>query len=142
MKENQRKTVNARIEKDKKKFLEILEKTPVVSVACERSGVSKATFYRWKEDKEFLKKVDDAMSEGKSLISDIAITQLISSIKEKNLGAIKFWLEKNHPDYSYTLEITAKIEHEGLVLTSEQEAIVRRGLELVTAEYKSKQHGI
>ena len=136
MKENQRKTVNARIEKDKLKFLETLQKTPVLTLAYERTGISKATFYRWREDKEFSRKVDEAMSEGKNLISDIAISQLIKSIKENNLGAIKFWLEKNSPEYSNTLEITARIEHEGLVLTPEQEAIVRRGLELVTAENK------
>ena len=136
MKENQRKTVNARIEKDKLKFLETLQKTPVLTLAYERTGISKATFYRWREDKEFSRKVDEAMSQGKNLISDIAISQLIKSIKENNLGAIKFWLEKNSPEYSNTLEITARIEHEGLVLTPEQEAIVRRGLELVTAENK------
>ncbi len=132
MKEKQRKTVNVRIKKDKQKFLEMLEKTPVVQIACERSGVSKATFYRWREaDKEFAAKVDAALTEGNSLISDIAIAQLISAIKEKNLGAIKFWLTNHHADYANELHITAEVEQE-LVLSPEQEALVRRALELVS----------
>jgi len=132
MKEKQRKTVDVRIAKEKKKFLEILEKTPVVQLACERSGVSKATFYRWKEaDKEFTQKVEVALSEGNSLVSDIAIAQLISAIKDKNLGAIKFWLTNHHKDYTNELHITAEVEQE-LVLSPEQEALVRRALELVS----------
>lgn len=142
MKTNQRKTVDARIKKEKQKFLEILEKNPVVQIACERSGVSKATFYRWREaDKEFREKVEKALTEGNSLISDIAISQLISAIKDKNLGAIKFWLENHHDDYTNKLHITAEIEQE-LMLTPEQEAIVRRALELVSLPKQTNDHGI
>jgi hypothetical protein len=128
-------------EQNKKLFLEQLEKTPVLQIACEKIGISRMTFHRWKEDETFARQVKEAMSEGKGLINDLAISQLISSIKEKNLGAIKFWLEKNNPEYSNKLDITATIEHEGLVLTPEQEAIVRRGLELVTKEHIIKSYG-
>jgi len=131
MKAQQRKTTDARIKKDKEKFLEILEKNPVIQIAVERSGISKATFYRWKEDKEFAQKVEDAMTEGNSLITDIAIAQLISSIKDKNLGAIKFWLEKHDVNYANKMHITAEIEKE-LILSPEQEAFMRRALELVS----------
>ena len=143
MKAKQRKTVDTRIQKDKQKFLEVLEKNPVVQLACERSGVSKATFYRWKEaDKEFSQKVEAALTEGNSLISDIAIAQLISAIKEKNLGAIKFWLQNHHPDYTEKLHITAEIEQE-VSLSPEQEALVRRALELVALPEQSEpNHGI
>jgi hypothetical protein len=138
MKEQQRKTVDNRIKKDKEKFLEILEKNPVIQIACERSEVSKATFYRWREaDKEFAQKVSSALTEGNSLVSDIAIAQLISAIKDKNLGAIKFWLQNHHSDYANKLHITAEIEQE-LVLSDEQEALIRRALELVSPPH----HGI
>ncbi len=133
MKENQRKTVDARIAKDKQKFLEILEKNPVIHIALERSGVTKPTFYRWKiEDKEFAAKVEIALHEGNSLITDIAIAQLITAIKEKNLGAIKFWLENHDDQYRNEVHITAKIEQE-ITLSPEQEALLRRGIELVSA---------
>ena len=126
MKEKQRKTLDERIRRDKEKFFEILEKTPVIHVAIERSGVSKATFYRWRDlDKDFAQKIEAAMSEGKGLISDIAIAQLISSIKAGGIGATKFWLEKHHPDYSNKLHLTAEVEHE-MSLSPEQEALVRR----------------
>jgi len=132
MREKQRKTVEERINKDKQKFLEILEKTPVIQAACERTGISRATLYRWKEsDKEFAGKVESALSEGNSLINDIAIAQLISAIKEKNFGAIKFWLQNHHPDYANKLHIDAKVEQE-IALTPDQEETVRRALELVS----------
>jgi hypothetical protein len=141
MKEKQRKTVNARIKKDKEKFLEILEKNPVIHVAVERLGISKATFYRWKEDKEFAEKVNAAMNEGNSLITDIAIAQLISVIKEKNVGAIKFWLEKHHPDYANKMHITAEVKKE-TILSPELEIMMRRAYELLGLDKLNNNHGI
>ncbi len=143
MKENQRKTVDARIAKGKQKFLEILEKNPVIHVAIERSGISKATFYRWRDtDTEFAEKVEAAMREGKGLVSDIAIAQLVTAIKEKNLGAIKFWLINHHPDYANKLHVTAEVE-EKFVWTPEDEERVRKSLETVALKAKQKFfHGI
>ena len=142
MKAQQRKTVDTRIKKDKEKFLEVLEKNPVIQIAVERSGISKATFYRWKElDKEFAKKVEVALREGNSLITDIAIAQLISAIKEKNLGAIKFWLEKHSDEYRNEVHIKAEVEQE-FVFSPEQEVLVRRALELVSLPHPSTHHGI
>ncbi len=131
------------MKRDKEKFLEILEKNPVIHIAIEHSGVSKPTFYRWRsDDKEFAEKVETAMSEGKGLVSDIAISQLISAIKEKNLGAIKFWLMNHHPDYANKLHVTAEVEQETM-LSPEQEALLRRGIELVAAlENQTKDHGV
>ncbi len=140
MKAQQRKTVDSRIKKDKEKFLGILEKNPVIQIAIEHSGISKATFYRWKEDKEFATKVETALTEGNSLISDIAIAQLISAIKDKNLGAIKFWLEKHHADYANKLQVTAQVEQE-FVLSLEQEVLVRNALQLVSLPIQQN-HGI
>lgn len=132
MKEKQQKTVNARIKKDKEKFLEILEKNPVIQIACERSGISKATFYRWREaDQDFAKKVESSVSEGNSLITDIAIAQLISAIKDKNLGAIKFWLINHDSDFANKLHVTGEIELEEPILSPELEGLRRRALELV-----------
>ena len=140
MKAKQQQTVNASIQKDRQKFLEILEKNPVIQIAIDHSGISKATFYRWKEDKEFAAKVEAALTEGNSLISDIAIAQLISAIKDKNLGAIKFWLQNHHPDYAETLHITAQIEQE-VSFSPEQEALLRRALELISAQ-NNQNYGI
>ena len=41
--------------KDKELILEQLRKTPIVQVACEKTGIARATYYRWrKKDKRFL----------------------------------------------------------------------------------------
>ncbi len=142
MEDKRKKTVEARIAKDKEKFLEILEKNPVIHVAIERSGVSKPTFYRWRDtDKKFATKVEAALHEGNSLITDIAIAQLITAIKEKNLGAIKFWLENHDDQYRNEVHITAEIEQE-VMLSPEQEALLRRALELVSLPNNQNNHGI
>lgn len=128
MKTKQRQTVDARIKKEKEKFIEIFKKNPVIQVVCERSGVSKATFYRWKsEDKEFSNKADEALSEGKELVSDIAISQLISAIKDKNMHAIRYWLSNHHPDYKTKVEIAGSIQIEQ-ELSPEQKALVEKAL--------------
>ncbi len=107
----QQASIDRRMEKQKKDILEALQKTPVVHVACERSGVSKATFYRWREkDPAFEKGSNEALKAGKELINDMAISQLISAIKDKNLGAIKFWLSNHHPDFKTKVEIGGRIE--------------------------------
>jgi hypothetical protein len=142
MRESHRKTLDARMAKDKQKFLEILEKNPVIHVALERSGVSKPTFYRWRDtDKEFAGKVEAAMREGKGLISDIAIAQLITAIKEKNLGAIKFWLQSHHPDYTNKLHITAEVEQE-IILSPDKEELLRRAHELLSGSSNQITHGV
>ncbi len=41
---------------EKRILVEQLEKTPVVQIACEKTGVGRSTYYRWlKEDPEFSK---------------------------------------------------------------------------------------
>lgn len=133
MNEKQKQTIDIRIEKNKKKILEILERTPVIQVACERAGIGRSTLYRWKnEDEEFAKKVDKAMGEGTELVNDMAVSQLISAIKDKNMGAIRFWLQNNDARYTNKLEVSANVRREEIELTPEQEVIVRRALELAT----------
>ena len=40
-------------------FLEELKKIPIILVACEKSGISRNSIYRWKkEDKDFSKSMD------------------------------------------------------------------------------------
>lgn len=84
----------------KEGFLEQLKKTPFIKVACERSGVSRTSIYRWQEeDEEFEKAVEMAMIEGKLNTNDATEMQLLALIYSKNPGSIKYWLEHHHPDY-------------------------------------------
>jgi ABC-type Fe3+ transport system substrate-binding protein len=119
--------------KTKKLLIEQLKKTPIIQVACEKTGIGRATYYRWKkEDEEFSAKADEALSEGSSLVSDIAESQLMSAIKDKNLTAIIFWLKHHHPAYATKVEVNARLRADNEVLTPEQEVLVTRALKLAS----------
>jgi ACT domain-containing protein len=118
----------------KKQILEQLKKTPIVQITCEKLGVSRATFYRWKKkDKKFSSKVDQALYDGSQLINDMAESQLISAIKNNNLSAIIFWLKNHHKIYSAKLEVTST--NNDIPLTDEQKEIIKRSLSMAFENY-------
>lgn len=120
--------VTKRQDKEKAALIEQLRRTPIVQVACEKTGIGRASYYRWrKDDPDFAKACDEAMDEGVGLVSDLAESKLINAIKEQNHGAISFWLRHRHPAYAQKLQIQAKVETEAS-LTPEQEELVRRAL--------------
>lgn len=122
-------TVELRQERDKANLLENLKKTPIVQAVCEKLNIGRATYYRWrKEDKEFAKAADLALNDGSLIVNDLAESNLIAAIKERNMAAIIYWLRHHHPGYANKLLITHTIEDEAL--TPEQEALVREGLRL------------
>ena len=128
-----------RSEKDKKEFLENLKKIPIIQAACERSNVSRASVYRWKnEDKDFAQALEKALSEGEALINDLSEGQLIALIKDRNFSAIRFWLNHRHSKFREQMEIKARIERQE-ELNPEQEKVVREALELASfsSEIKS-----
>lgn len=120
----------------KKLFLENLKKVPIIQVACEKSGIGRATIYRWKnEDKAFKENLEKALSEGEALVNDMSESQLISLIKEKNFSAIRFWLNHRHDKFRERVEVTAKFEQQE-ALTPEQEETVRKALSLASLDKK------
>lgn len=117
-------------------FFEELAKVPIVQVACEKTGVSRNSVYRWrKEDSSFAKKMDKALTEGVALVNDMSESQLLTMIKEKNWHAISFWLKHRNDNYKNKIEITTKEDNEAL--TPSQAKVVRRALKLA-AITKSK----
>lgn len=122
-------TINKRITKNKDQLLDQLKKLPIIQIACEKVGVGRATYYRWrKEDKEFTIQANEALFSGRSLINDMAESQLLSQIKEQNLTAIIFWLKHNHPIYGNRLEVTTASRSEEL--SPDQEKIIKKALEM------------
>jgi len=118
----------------KEELIEQLKKTPIVQIACEKVGVGRATFYRWrKDDNEFAQVVEQALTDGAYLVSDMAESKLISAIKKENLAAIIFWLKSHHAKYRTKLDINANIRNLDESLTAEQEALVREALRLAGA---------
>lgn len=92
-------------ERDKAKlqkelFLKHLEEMPVISVVCKKTNIPKANIYRWKkEDPDFKARMDEAQIKGDDNICDLAEYQLFTKIKEGNLSAAKYYLDKRHPAY-------------------------------------------
>lgn len=82
------------------KLVEEVEKTPVIQIACDKFGISRNTFYRWmKEDKKFLIRINEAISLGTGLVSDVAISNVLEGIKRKDAMYTKYWLSHKHPDF-------------------------------------------
>jgi len=116
---------------EKKLFVEQLRKNPIVQIACENIGVSRASFYRWKKkDPKFAKKVEEAIFEGRQIINDLAESRLVSSIQNGNLRGITYWLTNNHTQYSNKLEVSGKLTT-NKELSAEQEEDIKRALSLI-----------
>lgn len=129
--ENNPTTIQKRIDKNQELLIEQLKKTPIVQVACEKVGVGRATYYRWRKENEvFGEQADEAIAEGASLVNDMAESQLMAAIRDKNLTAIIFWLKHHHPHYATKVEVTARLKADNEALTPEQEALVTKALKL------------
>lgn len=123
-----------RISDNKKLLLEQLKKIPIVQIACEKTDIGRATYYRWRnEDAEFAKAADEAISDGVSIINDMAESQLLTNIKNGNMTAILYWLKHRHKAYSTRVEIEGTINnlHE---LTAEQKMLLDKAVDLVFGE--------
>jgi len=115
--------------KEKGALIDQLKKLPIIQIACEKTGVGRTTYYRWKkEDPDFAFDSEDAIQTGRNLINDMAESQLLSEIKEKNMTAIIFWLKHNHPIYGNRLEVTTG--NKNGELSAEQEKIIKKALEM------------
>lgn len=124
-------SIEERQAKEKTLLLEHLKKMPIVHIACDKASVGRATYYRWrKEDAEFRKLADAAISEGEAIITDMSESQLISLIKDKKFPALQLWLRTHHPKYTNKVEI---IDHSiaSDKLSPEQEGFVRDALKLI-----------
>jgi len=120
-------------------MLEQLQKTPVVQVCCEKLGISRSTFYRWREESpEFAKQADKALSEGVALVNDLAESMLLSAIRDHNISALFYWLNHRHSAYSNKLEVTAKINDESL--TTAQQELIKQALEHAALIMKGENH--
>ena len=117
-------------ERAKQLFLDQLRKTPIIEAACQKGDISRMTLSRWKrEDKAFAQKVEEAILEGRFLVNDVAESQLISAVKDRNMPAIMYWLKHHHADYRNRLELEGTVNtiHE---LSAEQKELIKKALAL------------
>lgn len=81
-------------------LLEQLRKVPNVSVACERVGIARNTYYTWlKEDAEFKGAVEEALNLGVESINDLAESKLLAHINNGSMRAIEYWLDNHKKVY-------------------------------------------
>lgn len=123
--------MSSRADQQRDLMITQLKKTPVVQIACEKTGVSRTSFYRWRrEDPQYAKATDEAILEGVELINDMAESQLLAAIRDGNMSAIAMWLKHNHSRFKARVEIDAHHHHINHQLSPEQEAIVKEALRL------------
>ena len=134
------KTIAKRQQKDKLMILENLKRIPIIEVACSKSGVSRASFYRWKtQDSQFAKSVEDAQAEGNALVGDMAISKIIKGINDDNLVASMYWLNHMDPRFSNKVEITTGAKPQE-ALTPDQEEAVNKALALTGLSEKEQEN--
>jgi len=120
----------------KQQFFDELKKVPIIQVACERTGISRQTIYRWRlDDKDFARGMDEAMTDGVAFVNDMSESQLLTMIKEKSWSAISFWLRHRNDNYKNKIEVTTKEDIEEL--SPSQQKIVKQALKLASLN-KSK----
>lgn len=124
-------TLAAETEKQKKALVEQLQKTPIVQLACERTGVGRSTYYQWRaKDKVFARAAERALEAGQFLVNDMAESRLMALIKADNLTAIIFWLKHNHPKYA----AVNRLIHEHEIVTNRMSTEERVLAERMIAE--------
>ena len=127
------------MKKNKKaEFLDQLRKVPIILAAAEKCGLSRQTIYRWRdEDKQFAKDLEKALEEGEEFINSMSESQLITLIKEKNWGAIRFRLNHCHPKYKTRIEIDGTV-NTIQELSPEQKELVRKALSMANLNQDGK----
>lgn len=136
--EKNKKAVAKRTAADKKAVLEQLAKLPIVQVACQKAGIGRATYYRWRnEDKEFAEEADKAIEEGVQMINDLSESQLITAIRNSNFSAVRFWLQNRHKAYANKVEVTGKVASINHELNAEQKKTLEQALKLASAGSKT-----
>lgn len=117
--------------KDKLRIIERLRKMPIVEAACHQASLPRATYYRWrKEDVSFAQDCDDAIEQSAAKINDLAESQLISAIKDKNMSAIVFWLKHHHRAYESRVRLDGKVGIDTGELNVDQARVVEHALGL------------
>jgi hypothetical protein len=96
----------------KKQFLDALRENHIVLAASRKTGISKTSYYRWRqEDPKFAKAADEAIHEGIELVNDAAEGTIVNAIKNQDTGSARFWLKHHHPAYATKIQIeTAPVD--------------------------------
>lgn len=93
-------SIEERKREQQEDLLKALEIKPVVGVAAKAVGISRATYYRWREeDSGFEEQADLAIAKGHDAVNDVAESRLITQIDSGERWAIQYWLSRHHHRY-------------------------------------------
>ena len=96
----------------------------IVSTACNRSGISRSSFYKWyKEDEEFRKKVDEI----DNVKLDYVETKLFKNIENEKEKSIIFYLQHKGHKRGY-------VQKQNINLTSNEEDIKKIEIEIIESK--------
>jgi len=84
-------------------ILDELTKTPNVSMACAKVGISRQTFYRWMKDRSFRQLAFQAMCYGERYVNDMAESAAMKKMQEGHWPAIKYRLDKKSSKYQFAV---------------------------------------
>ncbi len=125
------KAVSIKKSQVQEKLIDQLKKIPIIEVACQKVGIGRNSYYRWRrENKRFSASADAALTEGLSFINDLAESQLISAMKNNNLTAVMYWLNHRHTYYKNKLEVSGSLNIKQEKLTPEQLKDIKKALTL------------
>ena len=112
----------------KETLLEALENgLGIVSTACNRTGISRSSFYKWyHEDQEFRKKVDDI----DNVKLDYVETKLFKNIENEKEKSIIFYLQHKGHKRGY-------VQKQNINLTSNEEDIKKIEIEIIESKGNS-----
>lgn len=122
--------IEQRQQEQKKQLIEEIAKVYIASIVCQKTGIARATLYRWlKEDPEFRKKFTTAQAEGRNAVNDLAELNLVNKIKTGDTKLTIFWLTHMHPKYTHPSNRRIK-ETEDNVLSPEKKAEINRRVQM------------
>ena len=112
----------------KETLLQALESSlGIVSTACNRTGISRSSFYKWyKEDEEFRQKVDEI----DNLKLDFVESKLFKNIENEKEKSIIFYLQHKGHKRGY-------IQRQNINLTSNEEDIKKIEIEIIESKGNS-----
>ena len=112
----------------KETLLEALENSlGIVSTACNRTGISRSSFYKWyHEDEEFRKKVDEI----DNIKLDFVETKLFKNIENEKEKSIIFYLQHKGHKRGY-------VQRQNINLTSNEEDIKKIEIEIIESKGNS-----
>ena len=90
----------ARSSDERSKIIEILSENPSVHYACKKTGIARATHYRWmKDNAEYRTAINRALKEGRTQWTENAEAVLMKKVRDGNMRAVTYYLSHNDARY-------------------------------------------